>query len=520
MSINLHNIDNLFKQPIEEYSDMPSSAVWDNINQKLDEKKIISLKRKYTNLMRMTAMLIILLVCSVVYYYGIHKPSQQITFTQSTHNNKDLIKEKQPVTQVISGKNVVKYNIKKKDTAKTILSTIKGVNEFINEDKNISSSAMQLKMNKTAVVEEKIKNETDVLEEKIIKLNKNIVASPAKKEIRKQERISKDAYLSGFEVDTLKGLNLFTEKTKERSKKISVELLYKNYHQKILSDISTLKATPAKINPLKFTVFTPLITQGNILRKNRLSPIKKISVTVYASPEIAFNRLDDAKITEVRTGGGNRPPDDRDKIKKGEQRATSFSSGILVDYKMSRQWSIQSGISLTQKLSETAPKTVFAEVANDGVVKFRNNCVFGSSYILPKRGRTIDVGDSAMAETTRNKIFYMGIPVNISYHISKGKFSINPNMGTTLNFLVNQVVNTSITDSSGSEKQQSKIINGLKTTYINAHFGIDFGYMFTNKISITLMPTATMALTAVNKNSSVKSYPNTFGIRAGLKIYL
>lgn len=513
MSINLHDIDNLFKHPIEEHTEIPSSAVWDNINQKLDEKKIINLKRKYTNLIRMTAILMILLVCSVVYYYGFNKPSIQSNFTHVTYDPKELNKTTAPGPQMVLGNNEVQHFNDKKDPAKTTSSTIIASNESLNEGKNISSSAKQPQLKETNAVVEKIKIITPI----------NIISS-ATKEKRKEENIFKDAYSTHYDVVTLQNLNnnLFTEKIKEETKKQSLELFYKNYsaHQKILLDISKILPSPVRTNPLKFTPFIPVLTQGNTLNRNKVSPLKKISVTIYASPEMAYNRLDDDKIEEVRALAGNRPPDDRHKIKKEEQRTTSFSSGILVDYRFSRQWSIQSGISLNQKLSETAPKPVFAELANDGLIKFRNNCVFGSSYILPKSGRTINIGDSAMAEATRNKLFYVGIPINISYHISKDKFSINPNVGTTLNFLVDQVVKTSLTDSIGSEKQESKIINGLKPTYISAHIGIDFSYLLTNKLSLTVMPTATMALTSVNENSSVRSYPNSFGIRVGLKIHL
>ena len=288
-------------------------------------------------------------------------------------------------------------------------------------------------------------------------------------------------------------------------------------------DLSTLKTNYTKINPLKFPSFIAPIIEGNIFNKSRtnINPwFKKLSATVYISPEIAFNRLDNDKMEDHGAGGGNRPPDDRHKIKKEEERATSYSIGILVNYRLKKQWSIQSGITLINKSSETAPKKVFAERADDGIIKFKNNCAFGSSFITPKKGSFINVGDSTTADETENKIAYLGIPFSIGYHIIKGKFSINPIIGTALNFLIKQAVNTGITDTTGSEKQQSKIINGLKPTYINAQFGVDFSYQLTNNFSITLMPTASMALTAVNENSTVKAYPNSFGIRAGLKFKL
>ena len=47
MNENLHNIDRLFKNAIEQHDETPSSEVWDAIDKKLDKNKVVSISRKY-----------------------------------------------------------------------------------------------------------------------------------------------------------------------------------------------------------------------------------------------------------------------------------------------------------------------------------------------------------------------------------------------------------------------------------------------------------------------------------------
>ena len=62
MSENLHDIDDLFRDPIEAHEEMPSNRVWDEIDHQLDKKNIAHTKRKYNNLKLFSAALLLLLM--------------------------------------------------------------------------------------------------------------------------------------------------------------------------------------------------------------------------------------------------------------------------------------------------------------------------------------------------------------------------------------------------------------------------------------------------------------------------
>ena len=46
MSENLHGIDDLFRSALEKVDDTPGEAVWKNIDQQLDKRKVAFLLKK------------------------------------------------------------------------------------------------------------------------------------------------------------------------------------------------------------------------------------------------------------------------------------------------------------------------------------------------------------------------------------------------------------------------------------------------------------------------------------------
>ena len=50
MSENLHDIDKLFHDSIEEYAEAPSADVWDKLDKGLDKININTIQKKYRRL--------------------------------------------------------------------------------------------------------------------------------------------------------------------------------------------------------------------------------------------------------------------------------------------------------------------------------------------------------------------------------------------------------------------------------------------------------------------------------------
>ncbi len=93
-------------------------------------------------------------------------------------------------------------------------------------------------------------------------------------------------------------------------------------------------------------------------------------------------------------------------------------------------------------------------------------------------------------------------------------------LGFTVNLLTKGKLETEIRRGNNSEIDILDNIQGLKSVYFSSLIGAGVIYDLNKKIAIIFTPSARFALTSINKGAVVKSYPNSFGLSAGLKIQL
>ena len=260
-----------------------------------------------------------------------------------------------------------------------------------------------------------------------------------------------------------------------------------------------------------FTLAIDLVKQlPQPIKINRPKP-SRFSVTVFLSPDLASYRL--------KNDDDSNQPDDVQKIETTENHESSSTAGIMIAYRLNNRWSIQSGLNFSNINILLKPKTIYAQPDNSGVIKYRVNISSGYGYILPSFQNTPAIGDSLIATAAAHKLRYTAIPVIISYQLSKGKFSFDVMSGVSANFLTAGVLETEVRDGANNEIDILTEIQGLKPTYFTWLAGVGTEYKLTNKLSLTLAPTARFALTSINKGSVVRSYPNSIGLVSGLKLH-
>ena len=60
MDENLHNIENLFRNGLEDSEEMPPLRAWKDIDNILNNDNVVSIKKKYSNLKRVALLLLVL----------------------------------------------------------------------------------------------------------------------------------------------------------------------------------------------------------------------------------------------------------------------------------------------------------------------------------------------------------------------------------------------------------------------------------------------------------------------------
>jgi Outer membrane protein beta-barrel domain len=531
MSENLHDIDKLFRDSIEAHEEMPDGKVWDAIDNNLDKSNVIQIKRKYNNLKRLAVALLLLLLGTIAYEI------------QSKKSGKDeLVKNNLDSNNKINS-TAVKHTKQKKgvndsdnagDTLSKTNSTSLQSTELSNagkaplvdtvlhngENTNQRTGLIALQNNKTKISTSNSSKEAITDEDSLVgKVSKYIIKklSTHKTKITvinaaAEQAVAIDEYgtvkNAGDKLVVSTGLNELKPLLTYEAEKITV-----GWQKNSLTKINAIRTVPDAISGITG------VKNKNIRNRKAFH----FNITTFYSPQFSSNNIREEAHTQNNGPGGPPPPPpggSRDHIKKEEQHQNAFSTGVLVDIPLKKNWGIQSGITYINKTISIEPKKIYARLDKDGKAKYLFDCSSGYTYISSKTGSIPTVGDSINASNSTNSLGYLGIPLGLNYTFSTGKFNIIPVAGITSNFLVKQGIETELTQGATKEKQIISTIQGLKSTYFNAFAGVALEYNVSKRIALNITPSGNFALSSINKDAAVKSYPNSFAVAGGIKIKL
>ena len=523
MSENLHDIDKLFKDPIEAYEEAPPANVWDAIDNNLDKNSVINIKNKYRKLKRLAIAMLILLLGTLVYELTPAKFLNDGAAVSKTGVKK--INNNLPDTKPATARN------------NEILNTLPGTdaNKINDNDNNKAgnSAVKKYKINTDGVVAATVQQQENNFLKKdkvyVVKENdaayQNLQLQKKGKAALKKSAAQKATISSSSEVPGGYATAESKASTEYPAGYITTEpglkALEKIVPEKITAALPLKKISLTTIN--NNSIYSNL-SAGNSMAKIKSAKQRKpvhLSATFFFAPQFSFNRIEN---DHYHDRSQPPPPDergiDRDDIKRGEQHQSSSSYGILIDIPVGGKWSLQSGVTLMNKNISIKPKKIFAKLDGYGNIRYRFDCSSGYTYLSPKTFTAAVVGDSANSSASFNRLQYLGIPLAIKYNFSLGKFNIIPTIGASANFLLKQKIETEIAVGSIKEKQTVNEIQGLKPAYFNAITGISLEYNFNKRIAFAVMPAGNFALGSITKNAAVKSYPNSFALAGAIKINL
>jgi hypothetical protein len=217
-----------------------------------------------------------------------------------------------------------------------------------------------------------------------------------------------------------------------------------------------------------------------------------------------------------------------------EKSRLSYSGGVAFSYKVSRRFSVQSGLyysSFGQKLEGitsfggfrqydyTKGDHNFEVLTSNGTVYTSNADVFLLDALSSDRittRYTNDVFDPAKANlqyidnSLRQNFSYLELPVVLRYKIVDKGIDFNIIGGFSSNVLVNNVVYTN-----GGKYPIGKT-EGLSAITFSSSLGMGMEYNISKNFSFNLEPTLRYYLNPFNEISGMKVHPYSFGVFSGL----
>jgi hypothetical protein len=280
-----------------------------------------------------------------------------------------------------------------------------------------------------------------------------------------------------------------------------------------LTPVSSLETTPSEIKYSDLQYFPD---------NSPVKTVERWSIAAMASPTY---------YSQINSGGDALSS----QIINSEQPLFSYSGGVSFSYKISKRFSIQSGLyysSLGQKVdginsfsgfsqyNETKGSHSFEVPTSTGTVYANNPDVFLSSNGAERvvTAYTKDIFDPKKASlqpvsSSLNQNFsYLEFPVVVRYKLVDKTIDINLIGGLSYNVLVHNTVTTSL-DGNIYTVGDTKGLNPLS---LSSSLGMGMEYNISNKLSLNLEPTFRYYLNPFSVTTGSFVHPYTFGIFSGV----
>jgi hypothetical protein len=275
--------------------------------------------------------------------------------------------------------------------------------------------------------------------------------------------------------------------------------------------ISGVNTVDIKYSDLQFSPENTLVKP-----QNRWSVAAMASPTYYSS----FNSGSDAFSKQLSAT---------------EQPLVSYSGGVAFSYKISKRFSIQSGLyysSLGQKVDGIDSYSGFIPYGNakgdhnfevlttNGTVQTSNPDVFlsaiGSERILTAYTKDIFDPNKANLQPVNSSLDqnfgYLELPVVVKYKILDKSIGINVIGGLSYNLLVHNSVYTTV-DGTRYPVGDTK---GLNILTLSSSIGMGMEYNISGKLSLNFEPTFRYYLNPISSTTGSFIHPYSFGIFSGL----
>lgn len=305
-----------------------------------------------------------------------------------------------------------------------------------------------------------------------------------------------------------------------------------------LSNINTIKPLPA----LKQIAVSKKTVKNDPLAKNRLfedpdflkamlladfdyeyaenHPMRPKSASNWSiggqfSPLYSFRLLGENNTQQGFENPGN------SYFNETESGIVTLAGGISLNYRLSKRWSIGSGMYVSRIGQANSEVLAAAIPGSNGMYKLATSA--GEVMINPKKFEAVMVeqqisvkdsisGNYLVTGSFIQNLDYFEVPLIMQYNLIKSRLSVHLIGGISPGILIN---NRSYFENNG-KKLQTGVVENINPMIYNSLMGIGLEYSISKKVAINFDPTFKYALNAVNPDSPFNAHPYSFSFFTGI----
>ncbi|MDO5978782.1 hypothetical protein [Flavivirga spongiicola] len=541
------HIDRLFQESFKDFEAIPSDAVWENIEAKLNQKKkkrrVIPIWWRYAGA---AALLLLLLTIGGVYFNNADKiPTNEISDIEATtpsnsekDNPTNLDKAKDDViadtdsneneslddTPQQNKTNLPSNKItpsKESSIAETPASNNNEREEAssvsINKGQNTINKLLNTKSSHVVAKNLEEKSDNDKIPNK--SKNNHVIAdnSEEKKNTDKlQNTIKNSSAITSDSGSEKKNQAIQQNKSslinKERAKEVIDNASKNNNAIAEVKNENKETATNDKTEKNSLTIEEAIDKTKDIVEEEKDS--NRWSIAPNAAP-VYFNTLGE---------GSSIDPQFNNNSKSGE---LNMSYGISASYAINKKLSVRSGVHRVNLGYNTNNVVAFQTVGvssssrslqNVNAVKKNNtsNTPDNVSLVSAESFNANDIPEAfSTSKTSINQdLGYIEIPLEIQYALSNKKLGVNLIGGFSSFFLSNNKI---FSESEGGTRTLLGKANNINKVSYSANFGLGLNYQVSKKIDLNLEPMFKYQINTFN-NTSGDFKPFFIGVYTGFAI--
>ncbi|GAA3631256.1 hypothetical protein [Flavivirga jejuensis] len=543
------HIDRLFQESFKDFEAIPSDAVWENIEAKLNPEKkkrrVIPIWWRYAGV---AALLLLLLTIGGAYFNNNTTPTNEITNTDTenttssdlkkddpnnlyhtkdavtntgSNENENLDSEPQIKTNPLSKKIIIskESSIVETPASKNNDESKKGTNLSANRQQNTINKLSNTESNTAVAKSLEEKNDPDNI---INQSKNNIVITDNSEEKRDPEKLQ----------NTLKNgtaIASHSEKNNQVIQQNKESLIDKEKAKKIINNTSKNNTAITGIRKENTeTVINDTVEENKLSIEEAIDKTKDIiekekesnrwSIAPNAAP-VYFNTL--GKGSSI---GGSQF---NNNSKSGE---LNMSYGISTSYAINKRLSIRSGINKVNLGYNTNGAVILQTIGkasssltlqNVDAIQTNNNTsnsvqekvvlVSDESFVSNDTPESLSSSDNI---SINQDMGYIEIPLEFQYALSDKKLGINFIGGFSSFFLNNNKI---FSEANSGEKTLIGKANNINKVSYSANLGLGLNYQISKKIDLNLEPMFKYQINTFN-NTSGDFKPFFIGVYTGFAI--
>lgn len=526
MSEDLHDIDKLFKESIEEHAEAPPSHVWERLDNKLDQRRVAAISGRYNMLKWVAAALFLISIGMAMWVYHLRtrQPNNQLVKNGGTGRHTAVLSSetktapKQIIPSTTNKDNSTQAQPAPKDSVPNESAFVPAIPP--RRDSMPAGDVAKAGAEPTPetpqpdrVVQQAQNRTLQAVKDKPVADAPSQLGNDRKALAKNGSKNASDKRTGAIAaIDQSEKPGLFAQPVMEEALHPAAVAAPRPHESSIGVDVYRLPK-PVLLTPLPGTA--DLHTGAAFIHITQ-AHVPAFTATVFFSPNLVSSTVtNDNQVPFGRE-------DDKNEIKAKEQNGSSRSIGALLNYNFNEHWSIGSGLIVSNRTTEIRAKTIYARPdPRGGGIKYRFNCSSGYSYIDLKPGGSNPFnGDSAKAVSSTNKLQYLSVPLMAAYSFGGSKLRFLTSAGLQANFLTVRKIETFITKGGNREFANTSDIQGLRSVYLSGIISAGASYKLNRTLTANMVPTAQLGFMSINQHSPVKSYINFYGLAIGLSVKL